>query len=46
MAAPRREPQILLIAVTGLLVLSGLDPEAGRLVWLLEVSPVVVGPPC
>jgi len=39
-----REPVILLVAGLALLVLSGLHPR-GRLTWLMEVAPVLLGVP-
>jgi putative membrane protein len=45
MAEARREPPILLLAVVGFLLVSGLRPEADRLTWLLETAPVMIGVP-
>ena len=39
-----REPVILLVAGLALLALSGLHPR-GRLTWLMEVAPVLLGVP-
>lgn len=33
----------LLAAVSGFLVLSGIDPQADRLTWFLETAPVMIG---
>ncbi|MGD2081804.1 MAG: DUF2238 domain-containing protein [Chromatiales bacterium] len=45
MAEARREPPILLLAVVGFLLVSGLRPEADRVTWLLETAPVMIGVP-
>lgn len=34
---------LLLVIVLGFLVISGIDPEADRLTWLMETIPVVIG---
>lgn len=36
-------PGLLLGIVLGALILSGIDPEADRLTWLLETAPVMLG---
>lgn len=38
-----REPGILLVSVTLLLVFSGIDPVADRTTWFLETAPVMIG---
>lgn len=40
----RREPVILLVVCTAFLILSGIAPR-DRVVWLLEVAPVLAGVP-
>lgn len=43
MDAATRMPALLLGAVLGLLVLSGISPQTDRLTWLLETFPVMIG---
>ncbi|WP_428623394.1 DUF2238 domain-containing protein [Sedimenticola sp.] len=41
--ASTREPTVLLLLVTLLLLLSAIDPVADRLTWFLETVPVMLG---
>lgn len=43
MDAATRMPALLLGAVLGLLVLSGISPQTDRLTWFLETFPVMIG---
>ena len=43
MNAATRMPALLLGAVLGLLVLSGISPQTDRLTWFLEMFPVMIG---